>query len=358
MKVLLVGNNDLFLLPFAKFYIELFEQNSIEFKFIYWERSGNEITDVDERYIPFTQNLNTYGSRFLKIKGYIKFRKFANSLIGSKEYDSVVFLNTQTIIICTLFKKYKKINYIYDYRDESFEKFLLYRKIVEARIEKSKLTVMSSPGFINLFSNNLLKNNIAIRHNNKFDKIFHFSKDKSDKIRVCFWGMVRHVEYLFEIIKLFDPFTFEFSFFGEGYVDKLKQLCDEKGINNVKFYGKYNPKNLKVFADKTDILLNCYPNESIQKEALTCKMYEGICFNIPQIVTKNSFMDNYLNKYNYPHFSIAKNEFNVGNFLEFYNNLDYEKLRSDGEKILQTIKNDNNNFREKLLEVLCYGNKK
>lgn len=351
MKVLLVGNNELYLLPFAKFYIDVLKENNISFDFIYWNRSKKAETIEDPTYLSFFYNMNTYGKRFYKLKGYLKFRKFINRYIFTKKYDFIIFLNTQTILVSTFLKRYKSINYIFDYRDESFEKIGLYRKIVENRIKNSKLTVMSSPGFINIFCNSAFANKIVISHNNKFNKIILYEKTNSQKIRINFWGMVRHVDYMIRIIKLFDAETVEFSFFGEGYVTDFKEKCKNLGISNIKFYGKYNPNNLLEFAKNTDVLFNCYPNNSIQKQALTCKMYEGIVFNIPQIVAKNSFMDKYLTENNYIHFSIDESSFDWKEFLDFYKKTTSEILKLSGEKIINKINNDNNIFKSRLLEA-------
>lgn len=350
MKVLLVGNNELYLLPFAKFYIDILKENNISFDFIYRSRSATAEMKEDQIYLPFIYNMNTYGNRFYKLKGYLKFRKFVNRFIFSKKYDFIIFLNTQTILVSTFLKKYKNINYIFDYRDESFEKLRLYHRIVKNRIKNSNLTVVSSPGFINIFPNSAL-DKIAISHNNKFNKIISYEKTKSKKIRINFWGMVRHVDYMIKMIKLFDAETVEFSFFGEGYVSDFKEMCKNLGINNIKFYGKYNPDNLIEFAKSTDVIFNCYPNDSIQRQALTCKMYEGVFFNIPQIVTKNSFMDKYLTENNYIHFSIEEKSFDMNEFLDFYKNTTQEILKLSSEKIIKKINSDNGFFKNRLLEV-------
>ena len=351
MKVLLVGNNELYLLPFARFYIDVLKENNISFDYIYRNRSKKVETKEDQTYLPFFYNMNTYGKRFYKLNGYLKFRKFINLYIFSKKYDFIIFLNTQTILVSTFLKRFKRINYIFDYRDESFEKISLYRKIVANRIKNSNLTVMSSPGFINIFHDCSLTDKIVISHNKKFNKIILYEKTNSQKIRINFWGMVRHVDYMIKIIKLFDAETVEFSFFGEGYVNDFKEKCKNLEINNIKFYGKYNPEDLVEFAKNTDVLFNCYPNDSIQKQALTCKMYEGIFFNIPQIVAKNSFMDKYLTENNYIHFSIDERSFDMNEFLDFYKSTSSEILKISGEKIINKINNDNEIFKNRLLEA-------
>lgn len=300
MNVLIVGCFDLLMHPYSDKYIEILKKNAIDYDLIYWNRSGD--SNSDEHYIPFQFPLNTYSSRMSKFEGYIRYRRFVLKYLKSGKYDKVFFLTTQAMVFFfpLAFERYKK-KYIFDYRDETYESNRIYRKIVQACIRNSYKTVISSPGFKEIFDASCV-NKFVLCHNTKgnFDNGF-VTKIPSKKMRITYWGQIRLPEYFIRLIRVFENDSrFVLKFHGEGNAESLIQYVKENKITNVFFSGRFEQNDIKRFASETDILLNCYSNDSYQKRALTVKMYEGICFGIPMLVQKDSFMSKYLKRYGYP----------------------------------------------------------
>lgn len=306
MNVLIVLNNDLFLFPFLRKYIKLIQKKSFDFKIVFWNREGNDYSNNEyyDNLIEFKYCMNSYTKKINKIKGYFLFSKFLNRVLKNNRFDKLFIFNTQTAFLCRHFLKKYQNKYIFDYRDESLEQYSFYKKRVERIIKDSFKTVMSSNGYCNLFRDDI-SNKIVLDHNNKYSSFMKREKKIYCKIRVSFWGIMRHNDYFEKLFMLQDNNPrFEFNIYGKGNINELIAFCKNKKIINVNYCGEYKETDIPTIAETTDILLNCYPNESIQKYSLTCKMYEAIFLGIPMIVQKDSYMEKYLIENNYPFYSL------------------------------------------------------
>ena len=358
MKVLMIGSFDLFLHPYSKHYLKMLDSTNVEYRFIFWNRSGEKI-EKNSHIDFFDYPMNTYQSLFNKIGGYILFRRYVLEYIDNFKPDKLIVLTTQTLFLIRklLNKKYRN-KYLFDYRDETYEKYFFYKNIVAKLIANSYFTVVSSLGFSELFPK-IDKKKFILCHNVK-DSFFYnnIKKTKSDVIRLSFWGMIRQTDYYKRVFSLFgNDNRFVVNMYGEGYVDELKSYVLNNHFQNIFFFGKFQEDNLPLIAANTDILLNCYSNKSTQKNAITIKMYEGISYGIPMIVQKNSFMDNYLDYYNCPHYSF---DFD-GDFLKFKEPflnkiIEFEKLVFDSKTFCKTILRDQLSFKDSFLNFLEYGN--
>lgn len=358
MNVLLIGSFDLYLLPYSDKYIAHLKRNNIDFKFIYRNRSC-ETTKKEDFYIPFNCGMNSYKSIFFKIYNYIRFKKFVKYYLKDNHFDKVVVLATQTMFLFRnyLIKNFKN-NYIFDYRDETYEKHFLYKKCIEKCIIKSYKTVFSSPGFKENFKN-ISDQKFVICHNNKLNVYapVYFKKD-FNIIRLCYWGAVRNIEYFKKIIQLFgNDNRFEMNIHGKGYDKQLFKYCKEyNNFTNVHIFGQFSQEEIHGFACENDYLLNCYSNNGIQKNALTVKMYEGINFNIPMIIQKDSYMDKYLSENDYFHPSFDFDNYNCEEGEAFKNqlsNFDIDEIHDvlkDNSRILNAIEKDEAVFSKLLIE--------
>ncbi len=351
MKILMIGCFDLYLHPYYKKYVEIFKKNKIDFDFIYWNRSG-DLKPNDYSFIPFNYKMDAVSSKLKKIVGYYKFRLFVNKFIKNDIYDKIICLTSQTMILVgDLIKKRYNNNYIFDYRDETYEKHLFYRKKIEKYINSSFNTVFSSPGFSKIFKN-IDKKKVSYNHNDKQFNIKRVNKTESQCIRLCFWGLVRQPEYFKRIFNVFgNDKRFTIDIYGDGTNKVLQKIIYKNNYRNIFLHGKYDDKNIDEFAKKTDILLNCYSNKSIQKNALTVKMYDGITYGLPMIVQKNSFMDEYLDYLEVQHYSIdfddKKNNINKNELLLPYKiDLDIQK------KCKLKFRNENYEFEKVILKFI------
>ncbi len=304
MKVLIIGSFDLFLLPFAKKYTAYFEEAGIDYSFIYWNRK-DEPAPNDGHYIVYNCPMNTYRSPVWKLKAYMGFRKFALQYINSGEYDRFVFLTSQAMVLFANHTKRLAGKYIFDYRDETYERYGFYRRAITKCIRRSSATPISSPGFRRIFTEEV-QDKFVLCHNTKEYPAWDGSHAApSQPLRVNFWGMIRHVDY-FKLVNrvLGNQLDFEVNYYGEGFTEQLEEDIRTCGYENIHSHGKYAEADIRTFVDGTDLLLNCYPNDSIQMKALTVKLYEGIHYRLPMVIQADSYMDIYMTERALPHISL------------------------------------------------------
>ena len=289
VKIILVCNNDLFLFPFLDKYLSLLK-DKCKYKVLFWNRNENQFCPD---HLIYKSYKNKKHSLFSKLLNYFGFVRFVKKELTLEKPDRVIVFNTQSMVLMHKFLEKRKIQFIFDYRDESHEKNPMYRKMVESCITDSLLTVFSSPGYLSLF-NNIDPSKTVICHNNKYSSNLILNRKKNKKIVLTFWGMIRHEDYFLRLIsKISCDNRFEIAFYGLGY-SKLKERSDKIHSQNICFYGPYVEKEIPLILSKTDIAINAYPNNSVQKRSLTCKMYECIFSNTLMIVQKDSFMHKYL----------------------------------------------------------------
>jgi hypothetical protein len=353
-KIVLIGNNELFLMPFMSKYIKILNDLHYEYDVILWNRSNSEL-DLPDNYYSFDYELSNYIKQYKKIYGYLRFKWFVKSILKKNNYDKAIVFTTQCyLIINDLLHKYFSNNYIFDYRDVTFEDKYLIKKLIEKGIRQSTFTVISSEGF--KLNYPTLENKFVVCHNDKFSEIDIYNKEKNNSkiIRLCFWGMVRQVDFTKKLIDIFSKSDkLEINYYGEGYTEILTNYIKEKGYSNIHFHGKYvgNDKILS-FAQENDILINAYDNDSIQYLALTVKLYEALAYNIPMIVTKNSYMAEFLHKNDCLFFEFEIRDNIVEDLLSWYDNLDYEIMRNKYSLLINKIEKDNLLFKDKVKEYL------
>lgn len=291
MKLAIVGFHNLYLMQFLYKYTDIFDKQGITYDVIYWDRdmdSTIKYKSFDGKQIAFHHKMDNYQSKFKKITGFVKCIAFSREVIKKGKYDKVIFLTTQSILpLYSIARKYSG-RYIYDYRDLTYEKNVLGKRLVQKLIDNSYITCMSSMGFKQVVGSN---KKIIVSHNCSNIQHDNIIKTESDKIRVVFWGMVRQIEFNKKVCDCFGKDErFDIWYHGEGYNDELERYCKEQGYRNIAFTGRYLLHEIPTFAASTDILINLYENDGQQKLAMTVKYYDAVRYGLPMLVTKGSYM--------------------------------------------------------------------
>ena len=193
-------------------------------------------------------------------------------------------------------KKCYKNKYIFDYRDSTYEGFSPFKKVVASLVENSYATFVSSDAF-RIYLPESEKDKIYTSHNILEDSLNHREEKEeygvpSEKIRIAFWGFIRHEEINRQIIrKISEDKRFELHYYGrEQQVAKnLKKYVVDNNIENVFFHGEYKPEDRYEFVRRTDIIHNIYKDANMML-AMGNKYYDGAIFKIPQICMEGSFM--------------------------------------------------------------------
>lgn len=348
-KIAIVGFHNLHLMQFLYKYTEIFDRNNIEYDVLYWERDEVQYpikfkgTPIKYSYI--TSN---YMPKWKKILGYLKCRKFFINQIKKNKYDKIILLTTQTAIALSplVLARYKE-RFVFDFRDLTMEKLPPYKAVEMQLIKNAAFVSISSPSFVDFLS---FEGDYVLSHNCKNLIVNKKDMSKDEPIRITFWGMVRQEAFQKRICDKFgNDNRFFLSYHGEGCTEQLDEYCREKGYNNICFTGRYYPEDIENFVADTDILLNLYENEGKQEHALTVKLYDGIRYQLPMIVAKDSFMQRYLKEYSFVlpvELDTMKNE----DIIEWYRSLEQARIQEEMESFSKKITKDDEIFAKRLLE--------
>ncbi len=298
MKILIIGFAKIKYMPYLKLYLENLNTEKNEVHLVYWNR------DEKQEDLSSVENINLHEfkcgqedevAKISKIQNFLKFKKYVKSIL-KEDFDFLIVLQTVTAVLLfdLLMSGRFKGNYIFDYRDCTYENIRFYKFLVKKLVEKSRITFVSSKGFKKYLPDsekikcvhNILSEDIEFSEKQDLNKI------PSEKIRIGFWGFLREEKVNLEIIKkISQDARFELHYYGREQKTalKLKEYVLQNQIKNVFFHGEYNPEEKYEFLKNTDIIHNIYCDDKMLS-ATSNKYYDGIVFKVPQLVSKGSFM--------------------------------------------------------------------
>lgn len=361
VKILIIGFAKIKYMPYLNLYLENIDANKNDVHLIYWNR---DLVDEDVSHIK-NATLHEFKcyqeddvSRFKKVKSFLKFRKFTKSIIKKEKFDFLISLTSVVSVLLSdvLTQKYKN-KYFFDYRDATYESFTLYKKIIQNIAKNSCLTFVSSDAFRRYFLSEH-QNKIYTTYNLLEDSLNHRDEKRlfgitSPKIRISFWGFIRHTDINIQIIKrLSNDNRFELHYYGREQETArcLKTFVKENDIKNVFFHGEYKPEDRYEFVRNTDIIHNIYDGKNMMF-AMGNKYYDGVIFRIPQLCIKDSFMGAVAEKNNIGK-QIHPNNPNFANEIyEYYLSLDECKFNESCDNYLNEIVAANNRTRLKINSI-------
>lgn len=349
-KIAIVGLHNLHLMQFLYKYTEALDAENIEYDVLYWDRDMD--TSIKYRRfngnkIPFSYKMSNYQSKYKKIIGFIMCIIFMVKTIKKNGYDHIILLTTQTALPLYVFSwNVRKSTFVYDYRDITYENNPLCKLIIKHIIHKSAFTAISSEGFKEVLGDN---GHFVMAHNECNITLKNIRKEVSDKIRIVYWGMIRQVEFNKKVCDYFGKNDcIELYYHGEGANRELQEYCIAQGYHSVKFSGRYMQSDIESFASKTDVLLNLYDNDKQQKLATTVKLYDGIRYGLPMVISDYSHMAEMM-KGNKAVYLLDLKRDAVDSFISWYRELQNVDIYWY-EKELKDIQKDDEEFRKQLIQ--------
>lgn len=297
--IALVFCGDLKYCPYISRYIERLENSKVDYKVYFWNR-GKFSLDLDEHYIYFDESSDLNSGKFHKLFDFVIFRNWLIKKLKENHHEKIIVLSTLTGVFLGGFLYKRKVRYVFDIRDYSYEHIKLFYSIEKKIIENSDFTTISSKGFKAF----LPKHEYVIAHNfNRID-IVEGTKFKrtSGPINFVWNGVVRYFEFQKAYLNaLKNDSRFNIIFHGDGpELDKYKQYCYLNEFNNVVFTGSYNNLDKPKLLENANILNNCYGYTigagNKLKYAVSNRFYDGIIYHIPQLVEPNGYKTEWAEK--------------------------------------------------------------
>lgn len=356
----IIAFNDLNVSQYVYKYTKCLDKHGIPYTVIYWCRSGNVVKETYFRgeAIAYVKQLDTFQSRFTKIAAVRGYGRFLKEKITERNFDKLIVLTTQSAIsIDDLLRRRYRNKYLFDYRDITYEyEVPLFRFKVKRIIQNSFCTMFSSPGFCRELGLSLDDSKIQIAHNSQdLWKDSRGIRRIHPPIRLNYWGIVRQESLIKRLCDLFGcDCRFELRFHGEGRIEWLKKYCFTKGYSNISFTGKYNYiSDIDDIACKTDIVNCVYENDRNTQPTLAVKLYDALSYEIPILISKGSFLSDYLDGYSFAYSLDLDDCGRVSDQLfEWYQSLDEEKLHKDFAELRERITFDDARFEELLVAFL------
>lgn len=362
MKILLLGFAKMKFMPYASFYLDKIDYEKNEVDIVYWNRDlkNEDLTKYNEaiRFHEFRDVMADWIGKKQKISHFYHYRKFVNGILQKKRFDIIISLHTLPglLVLDKLLTQYKK-KYILDYRDSTFEYNKIFGRLVKRLAQNSKTVFVSSDAFRRFLpddkvetitSHNILAESLSHRD----DRIQGYIK--SDKIRLSFWGLLRHYGHNEKIIsRLGNDDRFEIHYYGrEGSTgENIRKYISANNINNVFVHGEYHPEDRYDFAKCTDIILNSYYDENMML-AMGNKYYDGIIFRIPQLCMVGSYMAQRCEEKGVGFGLNPDDDDYADQLYHHYKTLDWRQFDDNCDKDLKEILSEYDYGRKKITSLL------
>ncbi len=289
MKIALILSGSLKYAPYAKYYINLLEENKIEYDVISWNRG---MSDEGAKYTFKTKQdgKNALVAKVQKAINYFRYSSFVQKVCRGKDYDCLIIFTVQMGLILSRFLlKTQKRRYIFDIRDYSkLDRYM--HKLLDKLLYNSVLNVVSSQSF-----EKWLLHECTVCHNVDYTRLNNISSEGiSDPVippyKVASIGNFLESDINIELLKqLLNNKLFCFYYIGKANIDKekLKKYVNDYGVMNVKMMGAYSPDETDTLYRHNCDFVNIIRRESaINKYALPNKLYNGIILGKPIITNR------------------------------------------------------------------------
>ena len=318
--------------PYVKYYMNVLEENHINYELIEWCRENK---NNNSKNIIYCSKI-ILENKLIKLYLYLGFIKFCKKKIYKRYTKLIIFTAQLGILLENFLNKNYKNRYIVDIRDYNF--LINYRKKSFYNLLKnSYLNVISSPGFLKWLPKEfdyLVCHNIddQLLNNVKKSKTI-LKKEKLKKILTI--GMIRDLNQQKEFIKKYsNNYILEYRGIGKE-IEILKR--EYSNLKNLKFYGRYNKEKELHYYINSDLINLIVGNDINSKTLIANRFYNALITDKIMIGSKDSYMGNLITKYKLGYIFEETNEFDINSNLEYNKNLLLEKIIYEQKKFKNDI---------------------
>lgn len=339
--------------PYLSYYTQIFDQKSVKYDFIIWERDGKSCT-VPPNYHVFRKRSPQNLPPYQKIYDMFEFSNFAKRIIERYRYDKLIVFTIQTAIFLQRILKNYSQRYILDIRDYSPILKLPFAKVLLTRLaHNSNSVVLSSPAFERFLD---YKQDFYICHNINYQLLQDIKYDAfkfHNPIRILTIGQIRDKETNTQLmLRLANNPNFELFFSGKGAaLPNIEESSKLHKVKNVFFSGEYNKTEELAIVNQCDLINSFLPDNLNSQLLLSNRLYISAVLGKPIIVNANSFQGEIVSKFN---LGICINNLDglsqsIHNYLNNYNDLVYANGR---KAFLDYIATDLSKFKAMVISFI------
>ncbi len=264
---------------------------------VLWNRNGLEVENNEGQYV----HTKAAKNKLQKLFGIYHYYRYLIKLLKTKNYDILIAVHWDMLFLCSILKVNKKL--IYDNLDMPTHKFLILRRLFRL-IELIGLRNTDAIIFASRFFKDFYNDNIpSIIFENKPSKsIYKDFKDKkrnSNEITISFFGTLRYLDILKNLIDAVGNFSsYNLIIKGSGFAEDLVKYIKLKAYSNVVLeVGWYDYNDLGKLFSNVDLIWAAYPNRDFNvKYAISNKFFESLIFNKPCIFSEKTKLGTYIEK--------------------------------------------------------------
>lgn len=285
------------LAPYLKYYIDLLNENNLNYILINVEETGPEINDSQHQIVfrcPVRPGFIAHIHRSLI--GFI----FILENLRKHKCKRIIVAPTRTgIKLRPLLILFYRNRYIFDIRDFTNEENRAYKKKEDRLIAASAATFISSRGFLQWISPS---EKLRVSHNMPLSycerpapRLF------GRQIRIGSVGMVSYYrENRVLIDRLGGDSDYDLSYYGDRTSEWSDVIVAEiqNRYDNVHFFDHFDNSNKSILYEKIDMINGLYGSLFINTKTLTPnRLYDAAIFKIPIIVSSGTWVAECVEKY-------------------------------------------------------------
>lgn len=353
MKVLLVGFFTRTYMPYIEKYEEILNKKNVEYEIVFFDRDSTKksISQVGNEYY---YSHKTTSSKLQKFLPVMRYALFVRKLLKENNYDKVILFTTMPAILCKSILEKRYIgNYIYDYRDTTYEHHEFFKKWVQQIIKNSYFTAVSSKGYVNVLgeSDKYIFNHNISNLANAVDQANGFGEE----ITIGFLGYVRYPDVNQKLIDAFkDSEKYKLLYVGTQFSDcNLLDYANNIGACNVEVHGKFDNREKCRLYSKIDIINSMYSTNSNEVQfAIPNRLYDAAIFGIPLMTTKGTYLAELTEQYGLG-FAINPFEDDIYQEIENYvNSFDVKMFECKCKEFLKEVQLEEDVLKRKIESFL------
>lgn len=360
MKIAIICFWDRTATPYLRKYEIFLKKLGITYDVIFWNRTNAVPANISPNEIYISRSIGS--TRFSKIYAFLMWRSEIKKIINCDEYTFLIVLSTYPAVFLLDILLFKfKGRYIFDIRDYTLERFLIYKKLIMKIVDSSRLSTVSSRGYFKWLDEHdkiYLNHNITHSDYSSAKQIYFHS----GPVNITLVGNVRlDLQTKSFLISLKNSQKFVFGFIGRQISNcNIADFCSGHKIDNYFVKGEFAWREKANIYAGVDLINAVYANsKNSQKMSygdstpLPNRIYDAAIFRCPIIASRGTYLAEIVSKYN---LGIAINGFDSDiekKLEEYLNSFNKEQFELGCNMFLAEVREEECLLNTKLNEIFA-----